>query len=122
MMAEEYFFVSDLHVGGDEQLKILDLACYPGFVDRLAEYGVALEQKVVITRELAGKKIWIEHGMQRDPSNYMPDFGNPQLTTRGSTKPPPVSSRCCNIWSPSSQGATRSKTYRKEQSSGRPPG
>jgi hypothetical protein len=26
---------------------------------------------------LAGKKIWIEHGMQRDDSNYMPDFGNP---------------------------------------------
>jgi hypothetical protein len=25
-MPEEYFFVSDLHIGGDEQLKILDFA------------------------------------------------------------------------------------------------
>lgn len=131
-MAPEYFFVSDLHIGGDEQLKIVDfeedfiaflqmlegregdtelviigdafglweftgaegvekfdlllgdherlfeqfratgervkitlipgnhdydLACYPGFVDRLAEYGIVLEQEVAITRELAGKKI-----------------------------------------------------------------
>jgi UDP-2,3-diacylglucosamine pyrophosphatase LpxH len=131
-VAPEYFFVSDLHIGGDEQLKIVDfeedfiaflqmledregdtelviigdafglwefttaegvekfdllledherlfeqfratgervkitlipgnhdydLACYPGFVDRLAEYGIVLEQEVAITRELAGKKI-----------------------------------------------------------------
>jgi UDP-2,3-diacylglucosamine pyrophosphatase LpxH len=158
VVPEEYFFVSDLHIGGDEQLKILDfeeefveflksletrendtelviigdafglwefttaegvekfdllvgdhaqlfeqfratgervkitlipgnhdyeLACYPGFVERLAEYGIALEQKVAITRELAGKKFWIEHGMQRDPSNYMPDFGNPHANPVG---------------------------------------
>src|SRR5215213_1059499 len=158
MLPEEYFCVSDLHIGGDEQLKILDfeeefveflkplerrdgdtglviigdafglwefttaegvekfdlllgdharlfelfratgehvkitlipgnhdyeLACYPGFVDRLAEYGIALEQEVAITRELAGKKIWIEHGMQRDPSNHMPDFGNPHANPVG---------------------------------------
>src|SRR5215218_5850945 len=126
-MPEEYFFVSDLHIGGDEQLKILDfeeefveflksletrendtelvivgvafgrwefttaegvgkfdllvgdhaqlfeqfratgervkitlipgnhdyeLACYPSFVERLAEYGIALEQKVAIRRDL----------------------------------------------------------------------
>ena len=60
-----------------------ELACYPGFVDRLREYGIDLEQKVAITRELAGKKIWIEHGMQRDPSNYMPDFGNPYANPVG---------------------------------------
>jgi UDP-2,3-diacylglucosamine pyrophosphatase LpxH len=157
-VAPEYFFVSDLHIGGDEQLKIVDfeedfiaflqmledregdtelviigdafglwefttaegvekfdllledherlfeqftatgervkitlipgnhdydLACYPGFVDRLAEYGIVLEQEVAIIRELAGKKIWIEHGMQRDPSNYMPDFGNPHANPVG---------------------------------------
>ena len=157
-MPTEYFFVSDLHIGGDEQLKILDfeddfiaflkmlerregdtelviigdafglwefttaegtqkfdllvgdharlfeqfratgqhvkitlipgnhdyeLACYPGFVERLGEYGIILEQKVSITRELGGKKIWIEHGMQRDPSNYMPDFGNPHANPVG---------------------------------------
>jgi hypothetical protein len=32
---------------------------------------------------LGGKKIWIEHGMQRDPSNYMPDFGNPHANPVG---------------------------------------
>ena len=157
-LPKEYFFVSDLHIGGDEQLKILDfeedfiaflqklehgerdtelviigdafglwefttaegtekfdllvgdharlfeqfratgervritlipgnhdyeLACYPGFVDRLGEYGIVLEQEISITREIAGRKIWIEHGMQRDPSNYMPDFGNPHANPVG---------------------------------------
>lgn len=157
-MPTEYFFVSDLHIGGDEQLKLLDfeddfiaflemleqregdtelviigdafglwefttaegvekfdllvsdhtrlfeqfertgehvkitlipgnhdyeLACYPRFVERLGEYGIVLEQKVSITRKLGGKKIWIEHGMQRDPSNYMPDFGNPHANPVG---------------------------------------
>lgn len=157
-MPIEYFFVSDLHIGGDEQLKILDfeddfiaflkmleqrggdtelvivgdafglwefttaegtekfdllvgdharlfeqfratgqhvkitlipgnhdyeLACYPGFVERLGEYGIVLEQKVAITRELGSKKLWIEHGMQRDPSNHMPDFGNPHANPVG---------------------------------------
>jgi UDP-2,3-diacylglucosamine pyrophosphatase LpxH len=157
-LPKEYFFVSDLHIGGDEQLKILDfedefveflkmleqreadtelviigdafglwefttaegtqkfdllvgdhaqlfeqfratgehvkitlipgnhdyeLACYPGFVERLGEYGIVLEQEVAITRKLGGKKIWIEHGMQRDPSNYMPDFGNPHANPVG---------------------------------------
>jgi UDP-2,3-diacylglucosamine pyrophosphatase LpxH len=155
---KEYFFVSDLHIGGDEQLKILDfedefiaflkmleqketdteliiigdafglweltttegtekfdllvkdhselfnqfratgehiiitlipgnhdyeLACYPQFVDRLQGYNIVLEPKVSITRELAGKKIWIEHGMQHDESNHMPDFGNPHANPVG---------------------------------------
>jgi UDP-2,3-diacylglucosamine pyrophosphatase LpxH len=158
VVPEEYFFVSDLHIGGDEQLKILDfeeefveflkplerrdgdtglviigdafglwefttaegvekfdlllgdharlfelfrttgehvkitlipgnhdyeLSCYPGFVDRLAESGMALEQKVAITRELSGKKLGIEHGVQRGPSNHMPDFGNPHANPVG---------------------------------------
>src|SRR5918998_3235869 len=155
---KEYFFVSDLHIGGDEQLKILDfedefiaflkmleqketgteliiigdafglweltttegiekfdllvkdhselfnqfratgehiiitlipgnhdyeLACYPQFVDRLQGYNVVLEPKVSITRELAGKKIWIEHGMKHDESNRMPDFGHPHANPVG---------------------------------------
>jgi UDP-2,3-diacylglucosamine pyrophosphatase LpxH len=158
MMPKEYFFVSDLHIGGDEQLKILDfegdfiaflkgleqgerdtelviigdafglweftaaegiekfdllvedhtelfeqfratgehviitlipgnhdydLACYPRFVDRLREYNIVLEPEVVISRELAGKKIWIEHGMQHDESNQMPDFGHPHANPVG---------------------------------------
>ena len=60
-----------------------ELACYPGYVDLLGEYGIVLEQEVAISRELAGRKIWIEHGMQRDPSNYMPDFGNPHANPVG---------------------------------------
>ncbi|CAN5297969.1 hypothetical protein BH18ACT10_BH18ACT10_15810 [soil metagenome] len=157
-MPKEYFFVSDLHIGGDEQLKLVDfeedfiafletleqkerdtelviigdafglwefttaegvekfdllvkdharlfeqfratgeyviitlipgnhdyeLACYPQFVDRLREYNIVLEPEVSITKELAGKKIWIEHGMQRDESNHMPDFGNPHAQPVG---------------------------------------
>src|SRR5215211_6923460 len=158
MLPKEYFFVSDLHIGGDEQLKILDfegdfiaflkmleqkesdtelviigdafglwefttaegiekfdllvkdhaelfnqfratgehviitlipgnhdydLACYPQFVNRLREYNIVLEPEVVISRELAGKKIWIEHGMQHDESNQMPDFGHPHANPVG---------------------------------------
>jgi len=158
VMPGEYYLVSDLHIGGDEQLKILDfepdliaflkmleqkgrdteliivgdafglwefttaegaekfdiltndhvdlfdqlrttgehivitllpgnhdyeLACYPQFVDRLLEYNIVLEPKTSITRELAGKKIWIEHGMQHDESNHMPDFGNPHANPVG---------------------------------------
>ena len=157
-MPKEYFFVSDLHIGGDEQLKILDfegdfiaflkmleqkesdtelviigdafglweftraegiekfdllvkdhaelfnqfratgehviitlipgnhdydLACYPQFVDRLREYNIVLEPELSISRELAGKKIWIEHGMQHDESNQMPDFGHPHANPVG---------------------------------------
>jgi UDP-2,3-diacylglucosamine pyrophosphatase LpxH len=158
MLPKEYFFVSDLHIGGDEQLKILDfeddfiaflkmleqkesdtelviigdafglweftraegiekfdllvkdhaelfnqfratgehviitlipgnhdydLACYPQFVDRLREYNIVLEPELSISRELAGKKIWIEHGMQHDESNQMPDFGHPHANPVG---------------------------------------
>lgn len=157
-MPKEYFFVSDLHIGGDEQLKTLDfeeelitflkklegreeetelliggdvfglwefttaegmekfdllladhmplfeqfratgdhikitlipgnhdydLACYPSFVERMREYNIVLEPEVAITREVAGRRIWIEHGMQRDPNNRMPDFGNPHANPVG---------------------------------------
>ena len=30
-----------------------------------------------MTREINGKRIWIEHGNQYDAANHMPDFGNP---------------------------------------------
>ena len=179
-VTREYFFVSDLHIGGDEQLNILDfeeefveflksletrendtelviigdafglwefttaegvekfdllvgdhaqlfeqfratgerlkitlipgnhdyeLACYPGFVERLAEYGIALEKKV------ARKKFWIEHGMQRDPSNYMPDFGNPHANPVGYfVTHSLVGTRA---GSPSVEGTTGSGTYNR---------
>ena len=157
-MPREYVFVSDLHIGGDEQLKLVDfeeefiaflqaleeregdvelviggdafglwefttaegaekldllvrdharlfeqfratgervvitlipgnhdydLACYPSFVGRLREHNIVLEPRESITREIAGKKVWIEHGMQHDQSNRMPDFGNPHAQPVG---------------------------------------
>jgi hypothetical protein len=52
-------------------------------VERLAEYNVTLEQEVVITREVADRTIWIEHGQQRDPNNRSPDFGKPYANPPG---------------------------------------
>jgi|GEM_PF-144775 len=60
-----------------------ELACHPQFVERLAEYNVSLEQEVVITREVADRVVWIEHGQQRDPNNRSPDFGNPYANPPG---------------------------------------
>jgi UDP-2,3-diacylglucosamine pyrophosphatase LpxH len=54
-----------------------ELACYPEFIDRLKEYNLNLVPDVSMTREVAGRKIWIEHGQQHDERNHMPDFGNP---------------------------------------------
>jgi len=60
-----------------------ELAAYPEYVARLADYNVTLEQEVVLTREVAGRTIWIEHGQQRDPNNRSPDFGNPYANPPG---------------------------------------
>ncbi len=54
-----------------------EIACYPEFVDMLLAYNIHLERQIAITREIGGKKIWIEHGNQHDSYNRMPDFGNP---------------------------------------------
>ena len=54
-----------------------EIACYPEFVEILNDFNIDLEQRPAITRELAGKRIWIEHGNQYDDFNHMPDFGNP---------------------------------------------
>ncbi len=54
-----------------------EIACYPEFVAMLQPYNIHLEQTPAITREINGKKIWIEHGNQYDAYNRMPDFGNP---------------------------------------------
>lgn len=157
-MATEYVFISDLHIGGDEQLTTLDfedelvsfledlrerggnveliingdafglweyaevtgtdklerviedhphvfeqlratgkeiditlmpgnhdydLACYPSYVDRLAEYNLTLEPEIVLTREVADGTVWIEHGQQHDANNRMPDWGNPDALPVG---------------------------------------
>ena len=60
-----------------------ELACYPDFVTLLGEYNITLEQKEYITRPVAGKKIWIEHGNQHDSFNAIADFGNPYVTPFG---------------------------------------
>src|SRR6056297_1175149 len=157
-MTDTYYFVSDLHVGGDEQLEQVDffdellaflrdleasdedaeliingdafglweftqvegpakfdalldsypelfeqlratgeripitlipgnhdyeLAAYDEYVERLAEYNVILEQEVSITREVGDYEVYVEHGMQRDPNNRIPDFGNPYANPPG---------------------------------------
>ena len=60
-----------------------ELACYPEFIDRLKEYNLNLVPEVSMTREVAGRKIWIEHGQQHDERNHMPDFGNPHAQPVG---------------------------------------
>ena len=54
-----------------------EIACYPEFVEMLKPFNIHLERTPSITREINGKRIWIEHGNQYDAYNYMPDFGNP---------------------------------------------
>jgi UDP-2,3-diacylglucosamine pyrophosphatase LpxH len=60
-----------------------ELACYPEFIDRLKDYNLNLVPEISIMREVAGKKIWIEHGQQHDERNHMPDFGNPHAQPVG---------------------------------------
>jgi UDP-2,3-diacylglucosamine pyrophosphatase LpxH len=60
-----------------------ELACYPEYIDRLKDYNLNLVPEVAITREVAGKKVWIEHGQQHDDRNRMPDFGNPYAEPLG---------------------------------------
>ncbi len=54
-----------------------EIACYPQFVEIFGQFNIQLEQKPSTVRELAGKRLWIEHGNQHDDFNQMPDFGNP---------------------------------------------
>ena len=60
-----------------------EIACYPEFVEILKDFNIDLEQRPAITRELAGKRFWIEHGNQYDDFNHMPDFGNPYAPAGG---------------------------------------
>jgi len=53
-----------------------DLACVPAYQALLAEYHIRLETNIHMTRLVAGRKIWIEHGNQHDAFNAFPDFGN----------------------------------------------
>ena len=53
-----------------------DLACVPAYAEALARNNVHLEPVESITREVAGRRLWIEHGHQHDGFNRFPDFGN----------------------------------------------
>jgi UDP-2,3-diacylglucosamine pyrophosphatase LpxH len=53
-----------------------DLACYPGFVGKLADYNITLDTSLYLIREINNRKIWIEHGQQIDPYNSAPEYGN----------------------------------------------
>ena len=53
-----------------------DLACVPDYRTELAAYNIRLEPVVHIIREIAGYKVWIEHGNQYDDFNRFPDYGN----------------------------------------------
>lgn len=53
-----------------------DLACYPEFTGKLKNYNIRLDASLALTREIGGRKIWIEHGQQIDPYNASTDYGN----------------------------------------------
>ena len=54
-----------------------DLACDPAYADKLQAYNIRLDTSLVLTRPVGDKKIWIEHGEQRDEFNTFRDYGNP---------------------------------------------
>ena len=60
-----------------------EIACYPEFVEMLQPYHIYLERTPAVSREICGKRIWIEHGNQYDAFNRMPDFGNPHAQPIG---------------------------------------
>jgi len=60
-----------------------ELAAHDEYVDRLAEYNVTLDQSVSATREVGEAVVHVEHGMQQDPNNRIPDFGNPYANPPG---------------------------------------
>ena len=54
-----------------------DLACDPVYREKLASYNIRLDTSLSLVREIAGRKIHVEHGQQIDPFNAAPDYGNP---------------------------------------------
>jgi UDP-2,3-diacylglucosamine pyrophosphatase LpxH len=53
-----------------------DLACNPDFASKLQRYNINLDTNVFLIRGIGKKKIWIEHGQQRDRFNTFRDYGN----------------------------------------------
>lgn len=60
-----------------------DLACDPEYAAKLAAFNIKLDTSVSLIREVAGKKIWVEHGQQVDDFNASPDYGNPYAQPLG---------------------------------------
>jgi UDP-2,3-diacylglucosamine pyrophosphatase LpxH len=60
-----------------------DLACNPAFVDKLRAYNVHLDTSLIMFRAVGDRRIWIEHGQQRDVFNAFPDYGNPHALPVG---------------------------------------
>jgi UDP-2,3-diacylglucosamine pyrophosphatase LpxH len=60
-----------------------DLACYPEFVGMLKRYNINLDVSLHLTREIKGRKIWVEHGQQVDPYNAATDYGNKNALPSG---------------------------------------
>jgi UDP-2,3-diacylglucosamine pyrophosphatase LpxH len=60
-----------------------DLACNPAFVQKLKAYNINLDTSLVLIRLVGDKKIWIEHGQQRDEFNTFFDYGNPHALPVG---------------------------------------
>src|SRR5215467_13030921 len=54
-----------------------DLACNAEFAAKLQQYNIHLDASLVLIRTIGDKKIWIEHGQQRDEFNAFPDYGKP---------------------------------------------
>jgi hypothetical protein len=53
-----------------------DLACNPAFIEQLKAYNIRLDTSLILIRNVGDKKIWIEHGQQRDEFNNLSDYGN----------------------------------------------
>jgi len=60
-----------------------DLACNSDFATKLQEYNIHLDKSLVLIRTVGDKKVWIEHGQQRDEFNAFPDYGNPHALPVG---------------------------------------
>ncbi len=60
-----------------------ELACFPEYAERLKKFNVNLSAREFITRTVAGREIYIEHGNQNDPFNRIVPFGNPHVTPLG---------------------------------------
>jgi UDP-2,3-diacylglucosamine pyrophosphatase LpxH len=61
-----------------------DLACEADFAEKLQAYNISLDTSLVLIRSVGDKKkIWIEHGQQRDEFNTFSDYGNPHALPVG---------------------------------------